>query len=188
MFASCVCWVFLIWCQVLNRSAAANEETAADDMNAVRNGTLLTVPSNGANNHSPGAEWDTKIKGTASRGRGAASGSHFHQKKLLEELKDYKFVFPHVLSGKTNQSIAILPQRVYPNHISISMELEGEDITLELSRNTLLLPKGFQVSYYDSNGSLVTEKETELYRCSYEGSIRRFPGSQVSASICSGLR
>ncbi|XP_072353985.1 disintegrin and metalloproteinase domain-containing protein 12-like [Scyliorhinus torazame] len=26
-----------------------------------------------------------------------------------------------------------------------------------------------------------------MYRCSYEGSIRSFPGSQVSASICSGL-
>ncbi|XP_038648856.1 disintegrin and metalloproteinase domain-containing protein 12-like [Scyliorhinus canicula] len=218
MFASCVCLVFLIWGRVLNRSASANEETPADDVNAVRNRTLLTVPSNGANNHSPGAEWDTKIKGTASRTQDAASGSHFlqkklleeltdykfvfphvlsgkgsrriatlPQKKLLEELTDYKFVFPHVLSGKGSRRIATLPQRVYPNHISISMELEGEDITLELSRNTLLLPKGFQVSYYDSNGTLVTEKETELYRCSYEGSIRSLPGSQVSASICSGL-
>ncbi|XP_072354083.1 disintegrin and metalloproteinase domain-containing protein 12-like isoform X2 [Scyliorhinus torazame] len=188
MFASCVCWVFLIWCQVLNRSAAANEETAADDMNAVRNATLLTVPSIGANNHSPGAEWDTiQIKGTGSRGRDAVSGSHFYQEKLLEELKDYKFVFPHVISGNRKQSVATLPQKSYPNHISMSVELEGKELILDLRRNTVLLPRGFQVSHYDSNGTLVTEKETEPYRCCYEGSVRRFPGSQITASTCSGL-
>ncbi|XP_038649001.1 disintegrin and metalloproteinase domain-containing protein 12-like isoform X2 [Scyliorhinus canicula] len=187
MFASCVCLVFLIWGQVLNRSAAANEETPADDVNAVRNRTLLTVPSNGANNHSPGAEWDTKIKGTASRTQDAASGSHFYQEKLLEELKEYKFVFPHVISGNKKHRVSILPQKSYPNHISMSVELEGKELILDLRRNTLLLPRGFQVSHYDANGTLVIEKEAEPYRCCYEGSVRRFPGSQVSASTCSGL-
>ncbi|XP_038648854.1 disintegrin and metalloproteinase domain-containing protein 12-like [Scyliorhinus canicula] len=187
MFASCVCLVFLIWGQVLNRSAAANEETPADDVNAVRNRTLLTVPSNGANNHSPGAEWDTKIKGTASRTQDAASGSHYYHQKLLEELKEYKFVFPHVISGNKKHRVSILPQKSYPNHISMSVELEGKELTLDLRRNTLLLPRGFQVSHYDANGTLVTEKETELYRCCYEGSVRTFPGSQITASTCSGL-
>ncbi|GCB84243.1 hypothetical protein scyTo_0024978, partial [Scyliorhinus torazame] len=36
--------------------------------------------------------------------------SHFYQEKLLEELKDYKFVFPHVISGNRKQSVATLPQ------------------------------------------------------------------------------
>ncbi|XP_078056789.1 disintegrin and metalloproteinase domain-containing protein 12-like [Mustelus asterias] len=187
MFCSFVCLVFLIWCQLLNYSAAANEETLADNVLTLRNGTLLTVRSNGPNSHSPGADWDTGIEGAISTGEDAASGYQFLQKKLLDELKDYKFVFPHVLAGRKKRSVAILPQESYPDHISFSVELEGEDLLLDLSRNNLLLPRGFQVSYYDSNGTLVTEKETETYRCCYEGSVRELPGSQVSASICSGL-
>ncbi|XP_078056852.1 disintegrin and metalloproteinase domain-containing protein 12-like [Mustelus asterias] len=187
MFCSFVCLVFLIWCQLLNYSAATNDETLADNVLTLRNGTLLTVRSNGPNSHSPGADWDTGIEGAISTGEDAASGYQFLQKKLLDELKDYKFVFPHVLAGRKKRSVAILPQKSYPNLISISVELEGKQLTLDLGRNTLLLPRGFQVSYYDSNGTLVTEKETEMYRCCYEGSVRELPGSQVSASICSGL-
>ncbi|XP_067833259.1 disintegrin and metalloproteinase domain-containing protein 12-like [Heptranchias perlo] len=78
-------------------------------------------------------------------------------------------------------------ERSYPNHVSILVELEGEDLTLDLTKNKFFLPRGFQVSHYDSNGTLVTEQDTELYHCYYEGSVRRFPGSQVSASTCSGL-
>ncbi|XP_038648855.1 snake venom metalloproteinase kistomin-like [Scyliorhinus canicula] len=186
MFASCVCLVFLIWCRVLNRSAAANEETPADDVNAVRNRTLLTVPSNTP--IPPVSTWGNKIKGTASRGRDAASGYHGHQKTLLEELKDYKIVFPKVLSGKKKRSISTLRQSSHPDHISVSVEIEGEERVLDLSRNDVLLPRTFQVSHYDLNETLVTEKETESYRCSYEGSVRNVPGSQVSARTCPGLR
>ncbi|XP_041039978.1 disintegrin and metalloproteinase domain-containing protein 12-like [Carcharodon carcharias] len=187
MFASNMCLVFLIWCQVLNLSAAANEETPADDVITLRNGTLSTAPSDRPADHSPGADWETEIKGAASDGQGSFSGFRSHQEKLLEELKDYKFVFPHVISGREKRSVAKPAQRNYPNHISISVQLEGKELTLDLRRNNLLLPRGFQVSHYDSNGTLVTEKETELYRCCYEGSVRKFPGSQVSATICSGL-
>ncbi|XP_067903623.1 disintegrin and metalloproteinase domain-containing protein 12-like [Heterodontus francisci] len=182
MFGSNVCLVFLIWCQVLSLSAAENEETTGDHVMGLRSGTLLKVPG-----HSPGAEWDTEIKGATANGQITASGYRSRQEKLFEELKDYKFVFPQILSGKRKRSVAVLPQRSYPNHISISVKLEGEDLTLDLRRNKFLLPRGFQVSYYDSNGTLVTENDTELYRCCYEGSVRRFPGSQVSASTCSGF-
>ncbi|XP_067903636.1 disintegrin and metalloproteinase domain-containing protein 12-like [Heterodontus francisci] len=182
MFGSNVCLVFLIWCQVLSLSAAENEETTGDHVIGLRSGTLLKVPG-----HSPGADWDTEIKGATANGQITASGDRFHQEQLFEELKNYKFVFPQVLSGKQKRSVDVLPQRSYPNQISISVELEGEDLTLDLRRNKVLLPRGFQVSYYDSNGTLVTEKDTELYHCYYEGSVRRFPESQVSASTCSGL-
>ncbi|XP_067884671.1 disintegrin and metalloproteinase domain-containing protein 12-like isoform X3 [Heterodontus francisci] len=182
MFGSNVCLVFLIWCQVLSLSAAENEETTGDHVMGLRSRTLLKVPG-----HSPGADWDTEIKGATANGQVTASGDRFHQEQLFEELKNYKFVFPQILSGKQKRSVAVLPQRSYPNHISISVKLEGEDLTLDLRRNKFLLPRGFQVSYYDSNGTLVTEKDTELYHCYYEGSVRRFPRSQVSASTCSGL-
>ncbi|XP_041047494.1 disintegrin and metalloproteinase domain-containing protein 12-like isoform X2 [Carcharodon carcharias] len=187
MFASNLCLVFLIWCQVLNLPAAANEESPADDVITLRSGTLSAAPSDRPADHSPGADWETKVKGATSSGQGTASGYRFHQEKLLEELKDYKFVFPDVLAGKQKRSVTLLPQGSYPNHISMSVKIEGKDFTLDLSRNSFLLPIGFQVSYYDSNGTLVTENNTKLYHCYYEGSVRRFPGSQVSASTCSGL-
>ncbi|XP_072432110.1 disintegrin and metalloproteinase domain-containing protein 12-like [Chiloscyllium punctatum] len=186
MSACKVCLVFLIWCQVLNLSAAQNEESAVDNENR-GNGTVFTVPSNRPTSHSPGAGWVTKIKGATSRGQGTASGFRFHQEKLLEELKDYKFVFPQLLSGRGKRSISILPQKNYPNNLSILVELEGKNFRLDLSSNKFLLPRGFQVSYYDSNGTLLTETDTKMYRCYYAGSVRKFPGTQVSASTCSGL-
>ncbi|XP_048455916.1 disintegrin and metalloproteinase domain-containing protein 12-like [Rhincodon typus] len=115
------------------------------------------------------------------------TGFRFHQEKLLQELKDYKFVFPQLVSGRGKRSVAVLPQRNYSNKLSISVELEGKNCTLDLRSNTFLLPRGFQVSHYDSNGTLVTETDSGMYRCYYVGSMRRFPGSQVSASTCSGL-
>ncbi|XP_048455553.1 disintegrin and metalloproteinase domain-containing protein 15-like [Rhincodon typus] len=56
-----------------------------------------------------------------------------------------------------------LLQAWYPSHIRISVILEGKDLTLDLDRNRFLLPRGFQVSHYDSNGTLVTENDTEMY-------------------------
>ncbi|XP_078056306.1 disintegrin and metalloproteinase domain-containing protein 12-like [Mustelus asterias] len=187
MFAGNVCLVFLIWCRVSNLSAVVNGETPAADMITLRSGTLLTVPSNESNNRSPGADWGTEINGSSSSGQETASGYQVLQKKLLKELKDYKFVFPQILVGKRKRSITLLPEGSYPDHISISVELEGKEVMLNLSMSRFLLPRGFQVSYYDSNGTLVTEKDTKRYQCSYEGFVRGFPGSQVSASICSGL-
>ncbi|XP_078056482.1 disintegrin and metalloproteinase domain-containing protein 12-like [Mustelus asterias] len=187
MFASNLCLVVLIWCQVSNFSAAVNEEPPAEDEVTLRSRTLSTIPRNRLTDHSPAAKWGTEIKGDTSSGQDAASGYQSHQEKLIEELKDYKFVFPHVLSGNWKWSVVTLSQRIYRNYITISVELEGEDIKLDLSRNNLIFPRGLQVSYYDSNGTLVTEKDTKHYRCCYGGSVRRFPGSQVSASICSGL-
>ncbi|XP_078397384.1 disintegrin and metalloproteinase domain-containing protein 12-like [Cetorhinus maximus] len=141
-------------------------------------------PRGGTSGETPGRDF----QGDPSLGAaGASDGFQSLQKKLLEELKDYKFVFPHVVSGKEKRSVAKPPQRSYPYHVSISVQLEGKDLTLDLKRNNLLLPRGFQVSHYDSNGTLVTKNDTELYRCCYEGSVRKFPGSQISASICSGL-
>ncbi|XP_032902308.1 disintegrin and metalloproteinase domain-containing protein 19-like [Amblyraja radiata] len=51
-----------------------------------------------------------------------------------------------------------------------------------------LIPERFQVSYYDANGTLATEENSTLNRCYYEGTVRGYFGSQVAASICSGLR
>ncbi|XP_072432334.1 disintegrin and metalloproteinase domain-containing protein 12-like [Chiloscyllium punctatum] len=186
MSACNVCLVFLIWCQVLNLSAAGNEESAVDNGNR-GNGTVFTVPRNRPTSHSPGVGWETKIKGATSRRQGTASGFRFRQEKLLEELKDYKFVFPLLLSGRGKRSISILPQSNFSNNLTILVELDGKNCTLDLSSNEFLLPRGFQVSHYDANGTLVTETDTGMYRCYYEGSVRRFPGSQVSASMCSGF-
>uniref|UniRef100_UPI00398EBF4A disintegrin and metalloproteinase domain-containing protein 19-like n=1 Tax=Pristiophorus japonicus TaxID=55135 RepID=UPI00398EBF4A len=187
MFSSSVCLILQTWCQLLNLSAADNEDTPGDDVFALRSGTLLAVPEYGSTDHSPEADWDTKIKGATLNPQGTASGGRFSQQKLFAELKDYKLVIPHVLSGKQKRSVAVLLQRNYANHVGISVQLDGEDLMLDLRRNKLLLPRGFQVSHYDSNGTLVTEQDTELYHCYYEGSVRSYPGSQVSASTCSGL-
>ncbi|XP_078411557.1 disintegrin and metalloproteinase domain-containing protein 19-like [Cetorhinus maximus] len=163
---------------------AANEETPADDVVTLRSGTLSTAPSNRPADHSPGADWKTRFKGTASSGQGKASGFRFQQEQLLEELKDYKFIFPHVFAGKRKWIAGLLPQRSYPDHINISVELEGGDLMLDLRRNELKELREFQASGSDSNG---TKKGTNLHHCHYEGSVRTFPGSKVSASVCSGL-
>ncbi|XP_072432149.1 disintegrin and metalloproteinase domain-containing protein 8-like [Chiloscyllium punctatum] len=186
MSACHVYLVFLIWCQVLNLSAAENEESAVDNENR-GNGTVFTVPSNRPTSHSPGAGWETKIKGATSHGQGTASDYKLAQRNRLKKLKDYRFVFPYALSGNQKWSVSVLQQWSQPDNISISVELDRVEVILDLKKNTYLTTKDFQISYHLSNETVVTEKGTDLYQCYYQGSVRRYPGSQVSASTCSGL-
>ncbi|XP_051888698.1 disintegrin and metalloproteinase domain-containing protein 12-like [Pristis pectinata] len=171
---------------VLNHSEAESEVSGSADGLVLRNGMLVAVPSNNTDSRSPAAVWETRIKGETVQGT-ASAADRSHMERLLKELTDYRFVFPYIVSGKRKRSLTALQQGSYPNHVTILVDLAGEQLTLDLSRNTLLLPKGFQVSHYDSNGTLVTEQHQEPSQCYYEGSVRNFAGSAVSASTCSGL-
>ncbi|XP_051866361.1 disintegrin and metalloproteinase domain-containing protein 12-like [Pristis pectinata] len=172
--------------EVLNHSEAESEVSGSADGLVLRNGMLVAVPSNNTDSRSPAAVWETRIKGETVQ-ETASAADRSHMEGLLKELKDYRYVFPYVVSGKRKRSLAALQKGSYPNHVTILVELAGEQLTLDLSRNTLLLPKGFQVSHYDSNGTLVTEQDQEQSQCYYEGSVRNFARSVVSASTCSGL-
>ncbi|XP_078264702.1 disintegrin and metalloproteinase domain-containing protein 12-like [Rhinoraja longicauda] len=178
----CVWLVLLLFCCQLVSLCEAGIQAGSVD------GSEPTLPSNGTDSSSPTAGRGTHITGAASTRQQPASGEHgVHGKSLLDELADYRFVFPYVVSGKRKRSLATGPQATYPEHVSIVVEIPGERLTLDLRRNTLLVPKGFQVSHYDSNGTLVTEKDWHSGLCFYEGSIRSLGGSAVSANTCSGL-
>ncbi|XP_069779459.1 disintegrin and metalloproteinase domain-containing protein 19-like isoform X2 [Narcine bancroftii] len=164
--------LFLLWCQLLNGWEGENGESGRAEGLAVRG-----VSGIGTGSHSPTGVGDT----------GDIIDEPYHTQRLLEELTDYRVVFPYVMSGKTKRSLAALSQENHPNRISIGVESAGEEFILDLSRNTILLPRGFQVSHYNSNGTLVTEQHWQQNQCFYEGSVRHSPGSTVSASTCSGL-
>ncbi|XP_078257230.1 disintegrin and metalloproteinase domain-containing protein 12-like isoform X1 [Rhinoraja longicauda] len=176
----CVWLVLLLFCCQLVSLCEAGIQAGSVD------GSEPTLPSNGTDSSSPTAGRGTHITGAASTRQQPASDG-VHGKSLLDELTDYRFVFPYVVSGKKKRSLATGPQATYPEHVSIVVEIPGERLTLDLRRNTLLLPKGFQVSHYDSNGTLVTEKDSQPGLCFYEGSVRSLGGSAVSANTCSGL-
>ncbi|XP_059821894.1 disintegrin and metalloproteinase domain-containing protein 12-like isoform X2 [Hypanus sabinus] len=184
MFASSLQLVLLLWCLGLNRSETESGESHGAEEPALRNGMLLAAPGNTTDSRSPAAVSEIRTKGATVKG---TSSDQLHVQRLFEELTDYRFVFPYVLSGKRKRSLATSVQGSYPHHVSILVEFAGEQLTLDLSRNTVLLPRGFQVSHYDSNGTLVTEQDQEMTQCYYEGSVRGFSGSAVSASTCSGL-
>ncbi|XP_055522274.1 disintegrin and metalloproteinase domain-containing protein 12-like isoform X4 [Leucoraja erinacea] len=189
-----VCWVSLLLlfcCQLVNLSGAGVQVGSMD-------GLEPAVPSSGADSSSPTTGRGTHITGAAStRQQPASAADGLHRKSLLDELTDYTFVFPYVVSGKRKRSLATVPQGTYPEHVSIMVEVPGERLILDLRRNTLLLTKGFQVSHYDSSGTLVTEtlvngtlgteEDWQPGLCYYEGSVRSLRGSAVSASTCSGL-
>ncbi|XP_072112945.1 disintegrin and metalloproteinase domain-containing protein 12-like isoform X4 [Mobula birostris] len=186
MFASSLQLVWLLWCLGLSRAETESEGSHGAEELVLRNAMLLAAPGNTTDSRSPAAASEIRTKGATVKGTSAAA-DQLRVERLFEELTDYRFVFPYVLSGKRKRSLAASVQGSDPHHLSILVEFAGEQLTLDLSRNTLLLPRGFQVSHYDSNGTLVTEQDQEMTQCYYEGSVRGFSGSAVSASTCSGL-
>ncbi|XP_067903596.1 disintegrin and metalloproteinase domain-containing protein 12-like [Heterodontus francisci] len=110
-----------------------------------------------------------------------------HQEKLLQELNQYRVIFPFIVSGGQMWNMDLLQQNNYTDELQVWVEIEEQHLTLDLRRNQALVPETFQVSYYDANGTMVTEQNSALNRCYYDGTVRGFSGSQVAASICSGL-
>ncbi|XP_062903302.1 disintegrin and metalloproteinase domain-containing protein 12-like isoform X2 [Mobula hypostoma] len=188
MFASSLQLVGLLWCLGLSRAETESEGSHGAEELVLRNAMLPAAPGNTTDSRSPAAASAIRTKGATVKGTSAADQLHVERaEQLFEELTDYRFIFPCVVSGKRKRSLAASLQGSYPKHISILVELAGEHLMLDLSRNTVLLPRGFQVSHYDLDGSLVTEQDKEPSQCYYEGSVRGFSGSTVSASTCSGL-
>ncbi|XP_038648997.1 disintegrin and metalloproteinase domain-containing protein 12-like isoform X1 [Scyliorhinus canicula] len=120
---------------------------------------------------------------------GVETGDGFlkHQVKLCQELNQYRIISPSIVSGGQMWNMDLLQQSDYTNELQVWVEIEEQHLTLDLRRNRALVSEGFQVTYYDANRTLVTEHNSELNRCYYEGTVRGFSGSQVAASICSGL-
>ncbi|XP_055487531.1 disintegrin and metalloproteinase domain-containing protein 15-like [Leucoraja erinacea] len=108
-------------------------------------------------------------------------------KEKLQELHHYRVIYPFIMSGGQMWNMDNLKQSNYTDELEILVEIEEHYLTLDLRRNQFLIPERFQVSYYDANGTLATEENSTLNRCYYEGTVRGHFGSQVAASICSGL-
>ncbi|XP_059819418.1 disintegrin and metalloproteinase domain-containing protein 12-like [Hypanus sabinus] len=107
--------------------------------------------------------------------------------KLLGEDPQYRVISPFIISGGQMRNMDHLQQNNYTDDVEIWMEIEEQHLTLDLRRNHFLIPESLHVSYYDANGTLVTEQSSSLTHCFYEGTVRGFLGSQVAANICSGL-
>ncbi|XP_069779455.1 disintegrin and metalloproteinase domain-containing protein 19-like [Narcine bancroftii] len=106
---------------------------------------------------------------------------------LKEKLFQYRVISPFIVSEGQMRNMDHIQQINYTDEIEVWVEIEEHHLTLDLRRNPFLIPQRFQVSYYDANGRLVTEQNSTLNRCYYEGTVRGFFGSQVAASVCSGL-
>uniref|UniRef100_V9KDR3 Disintegrin and metalloproteinase domain-containing protein 12-like protein n=2 Tax=Callorhinchus milii TaxID=7868 RepID=V9KDR3_CALMI len=106
----------------------------------------------------------------------------------LRELHRYHgVIFPSIITRKQKWSMHLLQQNGSAGELLVSVETEEKQLILELRRNEILISKGFQVSYYDSNGTLLTEQSSDLSNCYYEGTVRGILGSRVAASTCVGL-
>ncbi|XP_055977556.1 LOW QUALITY PROTEIN: disintegrin and metalloproteinase domain-containing protein 33 [Sorex fumeus] len=70
----------------------------------------------------------------------------------------------------------------------VAVQVEGQELLLELERNSRLLAPGYTETHYSSAGQPVVLGPHHTDHCHYRGRVKGFPDSWVVLSTCSGIR
>ncbi|XP_053619810.1 disintegrin and metalloproteinase domain-containing protein 32-like isoform X2 [Plodia interpunctella] len=99
-------------------------------------------------------------------------------------------VTPVIYHGKTRRKLSTTRHTGgHHDEVLVTISVDGDEYTLELSLNRGLLPEGHVISYRDADKSVLhrpNDKELEL--CQYTGHVRGKQDSWVAISTCYGLR
>uniref|UniRef100_A0A4W3I0H1 Disintegrin and metalloproteinase domain-containing protein 8 n=2 Tax=Callorhinchus milii TaxID=7868 RepID=A0A4W3I0H1_CALMI len=106
----------------------------------------------------------------------------------LPEVERYEIVKPRKLDIVLRKRALSSSEIVYPEKVSYSLNLEGNETIVHLEKNKGLLGKWYSETRYTENGTEVTETPQLKDHCYYHGIIDGVNDSSVSMSTCSGLR
>ncbi|KAM4664028.1 disintegrin and metalloproteinase domain-containing protein 15 isoform 2-T2 [Discoglossus pictus] len=104
----------------------------------------------------------------------------------LRKVTPYWEIIPEIHKDGHRLSVEEVVQRL-PSRLQLSLEIEGTPVHMELQHSSHLLPESYHVTYYLPNGTRVTEENTGLVNCYYQGKVLGQAGSWSSLNLCSGL-
>ncbi|XP_018552431.1 disintegrin and metalloproteinase domain-containing protein 12 isoform X2 [Lates calcarifer] len=95
---------------------------------------------------------------------------------------------PLLLRGKELRPLSQLTAGSYPASLQLLVRAEGEELILLLEKNEGLFASHYTETHYREDGSAVTGAHNFTNNCYYHGEVQAHPNSDVTLSVCSGLR
>ncbi|KAM9726799.1 disintegrin and metalloproteinase domain-containing protein 12 isoform 2-T2 [Menidia menidia] len=100
----------------------------------------------------------------------------------------YETTVPLMLKGKEHRPLSLLTSGSYPTSLQLVVYAEGEMLILLLEKNEGLFASHYTETHYREDGSAVTGAHNFTNNCYYHGEVQEHPNSDVTVSVCSGLR
>ncbi|KAM7408559.1 hypothetical protein PAMA_002331 [Pampus argenteus] len=100
----------------------------------------------------------------------------------------YGTTVPVLLKGTERLPLSRLTPGSYPASLQLMVRAEGEQLTLLLEKNEGLFASHYTETHYREDGSTVTGAHNFTNNCYYHGEVQAHRNSDVTLSVCSGLR
>ncbi|XP_049456601.1 disintegrin and metalloproteinase domain-containing protein 12 isoform X2 [Epinephelus fuscoguttatus] len=100
----------------------------------------------------------------------------------------YGTTVPLLLKGKERRPFLQLTAGSYPASLQLLVRAEGEQLILLLEKNEGLFASHYTETHYREDGSAFTGARNFTNNCYYHGEVQAHPNSDVTLSLCSGLR
>ncbi|KAK2824416.1 hypothetical protein Q5P01_021591 [Channa striata] len=122
--------------------------------------------------------------------RGPEGSSPDKAKQRDEAVKPERFLttVPLLVMGEEKRPFSQLTAGSYPASLQLLVHAEGEQLILLLEKNEGLFASHYTETHYREDGSAVTGAHNFTNNCYYHGEVQAHPDSDVTLSICSGLR
>ncbi|KAM4607469.1 disintegrin and metalloproteinase domain-containing protein 8a [Polymixia lowei] len=96
---------------------------------------------------------------------------------------EYETVIPQKLKDISE----ITGQQTYPDIITYSVTIAGQNCTLHLEKNRNLVGRNYSVTHYSEKGIEVTTISDHEAHCYYHGHVVEVEDSSASIALCSGI-
>ncbi|KAJ8418194.1 hypothetical protein AAFF_G00139030 [Aldrovandia affinis] len=106
--------------------------------------------------------------------------------QTLPHVMDYDVVRPQKLVVRAKRSVS--STQTYPEELRYALNVEGNNFTVHLEKNRLLIGKHYTETHYLEDGTEVTTSPNYEDHCYYHGHIQGVEDSSVSVGLCSGMR
>ncbi|KAM6915932.1 disintegrin and metalloproteinase domain-containing protein 12 [Xenentodon cancila] len=100
----------------------------------------------------------------------------------------YETTVPLIVKGEDRRPLSQLPSGIYPASLQLEVLAEGEHLLLLLEKNKILFASHYTETHYREDGSAVSGAHNITNNCYYHGEVEAHPSSDVTLSVCSGLR
>ncbi|CAG9821991.1 unnamed protein product, partial [Phaedon cochleariae] len=108
----------------------------------------------------------------------------------VSDFSRHTLVKPKIYHGREKRQISTTKEENgrHIDHLQITLEVDGEEMTLDLTLNKQLIPKGF-FHKHQENGEykIHTPNNKEVNLCDYIGKVRGKPDSWAAISTCEGM-
>ncbi|KAF3704281.1 Disintegrin and metalloproteinase domain-containing protein 12 [Channa argus] len=125
---------------------------------------------------------------TTAQDRSTAKKKHYGTTVPLQLIgQDWKTI--SLLKSQSNifSSQLVSPQN-RPASLKLLIEVEGEKLLLALEKNEGLFASNYTETHYLEDGSVVTASHNVTANCYYHGEVEGHVDSDVSLSICAGIK